>query len=115
MINVRSVLNKINYLDWVFENHTKHATVWHDTKTNETSCLIRVKFTAHDNDNPNNREAQYGRWWVLPDNFTESDIIRTAWKAIECAVIHEAQEQFTYNGARVMDPHRDLTIMVEKI
>jgi len=114
MVYIEMILSKIKYLDWTFELDSKH-TAWSDTQTRETSHMIRVKFNAPDNDNPSNTTEQYGRWWVLPDNFTESDVIRTAWKAIECAVIHEAQEQFTYKGVRVLDPHRDLTIVVEKI
>ena len=54
------------------------------------------------------RDAQWsGRKWMLSPHMCKNEIIRTAYKAIECAVAHEMNECFLYKGQAIMTPHMD--------
>jgi len=53
-----------------------------------------------------------GRKWFLSPHMCRSEIIRTAHKAVEAAVLHEMNEKFTYKGEMIFDPHIDLDAMV---
>lgn len=48
-----------------------------------------------------------GRKHWLSLHMTRNEIVRTAWNACVGAMLHEMQECFYYNGARVFDPHMD--------
>jgi hypothetical protein len=37
-----------------------------------------------------------------------SEVVQTAWAAVERAVLHEAKEAFLYKGERIMNPHFDV-------
>ncbi len=58
---------------------------------------------------------QYTRKWTLQYTMCNTEVVGTAYKAAEAAVIHELQEQFTYRGARVYDPHMDVEKLVDII
>lgn len=58
-------------------------------------------------------EEQACRKWVLQFTMSNTEVVRTAYKAAEAAVIHELQEQFRYRGSRVYDPHLDVEQLVE--
>lgn len=60
-------------------------------------------------------EIANGRTWVLPDDATKSDIVRTIFLALQTWVEHELREGFTYRGVQVMDPHADYDRMVETL
>lgn len=49
-----------------------------------------------------------GREWILEPDWSDSQIIRTAWLATRAAVEHELFEYFTYNGTPLFDPHTNL-------
>lgn len=52
-----------------------------------------------------------GRKWRISYHMTESEIVKTALKAVLAALEHEALESFTYKGLTIFDPHiqvRDL-------
>lgn len=42
-----------------------------------------------------------------------SEVIRTAFKAIEMAMLHEVQEEFRFRKVRLFNPHFDLIRMAE--
>jgi len=48
------------------------------------------------------------RPWIVENESTESEVVRTIYKATEAAVVHELQEKFKYNGKVVYDPHTQL-------
>ena len=48
-----------------------------------------------------------GRKWFLSPHMCKNEIIRTAYKAIECAVAHEMNENFLYKDVAIMTPHID--------
>lgn len=60
------------------------------------------------------RDAQWsGRKWFVSQHMCKNEIIRTAYKAIECAVAHEMNENFLYKGVAVMTPHMDYEEIVD--
>ena len=50
-----------------------------------------------------------GREWMLREDMTDSEIMRTAFLATRGAVEHELHEMFKIDGQRPFDPHLDLT------
>lgn len=58
-------------------------------------------------------EEQACRKWVLQFTMSNTEVVRTAYKAAEAAMIHELQEQFRYRGVRVYDPHLDVEQLVK--
>ena len=60
-------------------------------------------------------EPQACRKWTLQYTMCNTEVVRTAYKAAEAAVLHELQEQFRYRGARVFDPHLDVEWLVDAI
>jgi len=55
---------------------------------------------------------QYCRKWYLSPHMSKSELVRTAWKAYEAAILHEAQEMFKYKGEAIYNPHIDVDAMV---
>lgn len=51
---------------------------------------------------------QHGRKWYVSAHSCVSEVVQTAWAAVERAVLHEAKEAFRYRGARIMNPHLDV-------
>lgn len=58
-------------------------------------------------------ERQYCRKHALSLYMTNSEIIRTAYKAVRDAVLHEMDEEFRFRGERIMSPHMDYEKLVE--
>ena len=95
---VVSILSEIKFSNWFFEVHQK-----------DDMLFLQVQFFAPNTDYPEHGNMlQKCRWWLIDTDKGESEVVRTAYKAIEAAVIHEMQEEFTYKNVRVMDPHRSL-------
>ena len=51
--------------------------------------------------------------WMLSPHMCRSEVVRTAYKAIEAAVLHEMNEKFTYKGECIFEPHFDVEALVE--
>jgi hypothetical protein len=50
----------------------------------------------------------FGRWWLVPNDVTESGVVKTAYKAAMLILEHELMESFRYEGVRLFDPHHDV-------
>jgi len=50
-------------------------------------------------------EKQHTRKWYISPFSTETEIVETAWAAVQRSVLHQAAEWFRYCGARVYSPH----------
>ena len=61
------------------------------------------------------RVTQFCRKWRLENEFTTSDIVKTAWIATLSAEEHEAREIFKYKGASVFGPHVDVDALVDLV
>lgn len=54
-----------------------------------------------------------GRKWLLSVHMTVSEVVRTAYKAIQAAEEHEMAENFRYKGVALFDPHRNVDLLVK--
>lgn len=58
-------------------------------------------------------EHQYCRKWYLSPYMTKQEVVRTAYKAYEGAVLHEMQEKFLYRGRQIYNPHTNVDSLWE--
>lgn len=101
---IANILANIQYKDWWFEiKEIDEGSFGH---------LIRTCFMAKDADF-DKITKQECRWFFLEANVTETDVVRTAFKAIEAAEYHEMCECFKYLQQRIYHPHLDLHKMAE--
>lgn len=94
------VQTHIRYKNWVF----------HIDQTNDVPYL-QVQFVG--------RCAVTGtlgwqkcRKWQLSPHMTPSELVGTAWLAVQQAELHEALEAFRYKGVAIYNPHRDCESLV---
>lgn len=57
--------------------------------------------------------AWKGRKWQLSLHATDTEIVQTAWAAVQRALQHEACELFKFDGAAIFDRHIDVHKLVE--
>ena len=93
---LRDIVSKVAYLDW-------EIRLMHD------GDRPYLQVHGHGPDPKEGmRDAQWsGRKWFISPHMCKNEIIRTAYKAIECAVAHEMNEVFLYKGVAIMTPHVD--------
>lgn len=58
------------------------------------------------------RKPWSGRKWLLSYHMTDTELVKTALKAVLSAVEHEALEKFTFLGVTIFDPHLSLKALV---
>ena len=75
--------------------------------------FIQIQFDEVDHDTGEGGYRAYCRKWYLSPHMTRSEIVRTAWKAYEAAILHEAQETFKYKNKSIYNPHMDVEALVE--
>lgn len=97
---VEVILSQVRYKDWQFRVMDKGD-----------SYLVQVVFFEPDCHTGKPAE-QHGRKWYVSRWSTKSEVVMTAWAAVERAVIHEAKEAFLYKGVRIMNPHLDVEVLV---
>ena len=102
--NIERIVSEISFKDWTI-------------KIGQYECktpYLQVLF--YDNDRITGEpELQRCRKWILSYHMVDSEVVRTAFKAIEAAMLHEVQEEFKYRGVRVYNPHLDLDELVDSI
>lgn len=93
---LNETLSKITYRDWTLKSFEK-----------EDGYLLQWIFMEKDVMKPKDETLyeQYCRKWYVSKFSTETEVIRTAWLAVQQAVIHEISESFLYNNIRIFDPH----------
>jgi hypothetical protein len=99
---IRDIVSKISYLDW-------------DIRLKHDGDRPYIQIYGHGPDPKDGmRDAQWsGRKWFVSPHMCQNEIIRTAYKAIECAVAHEMNENFLYRGVAIMTPHMDYDEIVD--
>jgi hypothetical protein len=98
-----SIVSKITYRNWDFRIHDKGD-----------GFLIQAVWMAPDA-NTGKMELQKGRKWYVSSHACEGEIIRTIYKIVEAAEIHEMQEHFKYCGQKIFNPHlhpEDLALLI---
>lgn len=66
-------------------------------------CVFSAKCTT-----TGQTTKQKSRKWYLSPWACKSEIVRTVYKAIREAELHELDENFKYKNAAIYDPHRDV-------
>ncbi len=92
---LKAIVSKISYRDWEFRVLTKGD-----------GFLLQVRFMAPDSIT-GEPALQSCRKWYISSFATKNEVVGTAYKAIETAVIHEAREEFKYRGRAIFNPHQD--------
>jgi hypothetical protein len=99
--NIEAIVADCTFNDWTF-------------RVGESDGALFVQVLFRDKDRITGiEEWQHCRKWMISKHSTKSEVVRTAFKAVEAAVIHEAQEAFKYKGCRVYNPHFDIDLLVE--
>lgn len=102
--NIEKLISNVSFKDWTI-------------KVGQYECktpYIQVLF--YDSDRiTGEKELQRCRKWILSYHMVDSEVVRTAFKAIEAAMLHEVQEEFKYKGVRIYNPHLDLDELVDSI
>lgn len=94
---IQSIVDQLEYSNWKFRLG----------KSGDGVPFLQILFT--DKDRITGKvEVQRCRKWQLSYHMVRSEIVRTAFQAVQAAVLHETQEGFKYRGARVYNPHIDL-------
>lgn len=53
------------------------------------------------------------RKWMLSPYMVKSEVVRTIYKAYHAAVLHEADEVFTYKGVSIYSPHINVDVLAD--
>lgn len=100
--SLQTIANKMKFKDWIFRIGDKTGS----------TPFLQIQFW--DNDIQTGEPAlQNCRKWQLSYHMVNSEIIRTARKALHAAMEHEIDEQFSFDGVMLFHPHHDLEAMVE--
>lgn len=97
----RDILKDVRFRDW---------RVVVNPHPNEPARLyMQVRTVTPDNMDPNSEPVEWGgRKYDLSPYMCKSEVVRTAYLAIKKAMDHEVDEQFTYRGLPIYDPHFDV-------
>jgi hypothetical protein len=98
-----AIVCKISYKNWDFRIHEKGS-----------GFLVQAAWMAPDC-KTGQMALQKGRKWYVSPHACEGEIVRTVYKVIEAAELHEMQEQFKYCGQSIFDPHlhpEDIAILL---
>lgn len=94
---LQTIVSQISFRDWEFRVMKKGD-----------GYLLQVRFWAPDSTTGNPTSVlQSCRKWYVSQHASKAEVVRTAWKAVEAAVLHEAQELFLYRGLALYNPHLD--------
>lgn len=72
---------------------------------NEDAVIIKPVFHSYKG---RTFERTEGREWLIKPEFTEDQIVKTIFSAIEQAVAHETMKDFMYKGHRIFSPYKDV-------
>jgi hypothetical protein len=98
---IERLISEIKYKDWDIV-----------LRYDKLRPYIQVQFNAPDAFT-GEVERQYCRKWMLSYYMTDSEVVRTAYKAVEAAVLHELQEDFRFVGEPIYRPHFDVYELCE--
>ena len=94
-----------------WELHLLEDSVYKDAEGNGRP-YIQIQFDDRDNVTGEAYRSHCRKWYLSP-YMTNQEIVRTAYKAYEAAILHEMQEKFLYRGTMIYGPHTNLEGLVE--
>jgi hypothetical protein len=87
--------HQVKYKDWSFCIGQKGDAMY-----------LQIQFNAPDNFS-GKIECQHCRKWQLSEWMTETELVQTAWAAVQRAELHEAAENFKFMGQDIFNTHLD--------
>ena len=90
------IQTNVQYKDWEFHVKNKGVAIFLQIQFME-KCAVSGKI-----------ERQYCRKWLLSENMTDTELVRTCWKAVQAAVEHEAAENFKFKDQPIYSPHHNV-------
>jgi hypothetical protein len=69
--------------------------------------LLQLIFVFQDSQSGELEEQRCRKWYVSPHS-TDTEVLRTAYKACEAALLHELDEFFLVDGQQIHSPHIDV-------
>ena len=100
---MRRVLAEVRYKDWEILVHDRP-----DDPTRRNTLYLQVHASTVDNEDLTQRIQWSGRKWLVSKHMTKSELVATAFLAIQTAVEHETRELFKYRGVSIYSPHYDV-------
>jgi hypothetical protein len=73
----------------------------------ENLAYLQIRANLEDNET-GVKSLQSGRKWILSQHMTKTEIVRTAWKAVQAFEFHEMEERFKYKGKAIFNGHIDV-------
>lgn len=96
---IRDIVAQISYLDWRLEFKT------------DSGPYLQWTFSADDSDT-RKPAVQKARKWKLSYHMIPQEIERTAYLALQQAVLHEMNEQYKYRNVAIRHPHMNPDFLV---
>lgn len=98
--SIRTIVDRLSYPGFEFRLGTSRTEVW-------------LQIVCKDGVNTVTGESEMwkGRKWKLSYYATDTEIVQTAWAAVERALIHEASELFKYKGVAIYNRHLSVDLL----
>jgi hypothetical protein len=97
---IKDLLTTVEFRDWRFVVEEKGAEIF-----------LVVEFDEPCAANGGDPVTQRSRKWRLSTHMTVSEVVQTAFHAVNTAMEHEVREQFLYAGRPVFGPHFDVNAL----
>jgi len=112
--DIAKIINNISYKDgWQIILKTNDKE---DCYSEEGYPYIQIIFKGKDAQTQKDQFGiQKGRKWFLSYHMTATEIVYTAFKAIQAAEDHEMREFFKYKEIRILNPHFSVDDIVEMV
>lgn len=96
-----------------FKNNISYKAGW-DFLIKEKNGVpyLQIQFNGADNFT-GKVERQYCRKWQLSEWMTPTELVETAWAAVQRAEMHEAKETFKFKGQAVYNSHLNVEKLVQ--
>ena len=101
LTEISDILNNIKYRDWQIVLGIKGDMMYLQVQF-DGKCSVTGR-----------EERQYCRKWLVSPFMQENELVRTAFKAVEAAELHELEEHFRYKGRSIYSPHFKVDALIE--
>jgi len=98
---IEEIVGQVTYKGWSFYVGDKNGVIYLQAQFDQADS-----FTGK-------VERQSGRKWMLSEHMVKSEIVQTAWAAVQFAETHEMRESFKFKGRRIFGPHFDVDALTE--
>lgn len=100
-MRILTILDRVRFRDWRWNVGESGAEHW-----------IQPEFDDIDSEDGAAVVCR-GRRWLISEEATDEEIVKTCWLAVEIACRHETMEAFSYLNVKVFHPHTDISALVE--